>query len=130
MGRLFRLWARAEAEHRVGGAAAAESSSAAPESVPTADQQPSRAHGVGREGLRPPSARRRWRTVLIAWAIVLLGATTLTGSSVAGRPQRPGTPQHLTGPMWSQTPTDVPSTLFGVTMNSSSPREAFRPRPR
>jgi hypothetical protein len=132
--RLFTLWRQALAEN----AKSAEST----ESTDTADgaQAPARSAPVSRETSatavaeapaapvralplpRPTARRRRSLTAVAALAVVLLAVTAASQGRHPAAPRTSNTAaaQQISGPAWSLPAQPVPSTLFGVTVNSST----------
>lgn len=73
---------------------------------------------------KAPRRTLRWRTpvaVLAAGALLIIGLTASanqSGDQIAVRADR--APQQIYGPSWTDSPQPVPSTFFGVTLNSST----------
>ncbi|MGW2865978.1 helix-turn-helix domain-containing protein [Streptomyces sp. NPDC001205] len=117
--RLYPLWSRA-----VAGEAAPEPRSAPPiheEEIraSAADGDPERR--ASRGGRRGRAARRcrRWAAVLGALFLVAAFSPSSTPLHLPVASRRPQ-PQTVEGPAWEQYPAPLPSSFFGVTVNSNT----------
>lgn len=115
--RLFALWRQAISED---GHGEAESGAAEP-SVPTVVAVSPTPAQPPRVTARRAAAHRRSLLPLTAIIIVLL-AVASTSQSRLTPPQQAATTgaQQISGPAWSLPPQPIPSTFFGVTINSST----------
>ncbi|MDX2574799.1 helix-turn-helix domain-containing protein [Streptomyces scabiei] len=88
-----------------------------PAGVPAGTNSPT----AGPTNRVPRQRRRSLLLVLSAALMTLVVAVTATGSSPADRDSSSGSArQWIPGPAWVSAPAPVPSTLFGVTLNSTT----------
>ncbi|WP_345348643.1 helix-turn-helix transcriptional regulator [Actinoallomurus liliacearum] len=110
---LYTLWARADAERSRAGDDAPVPAVAGPPAGEVAE-----AAVVSGRTARPHGRRLLWLTALLGVLVLAaaVGAVSLPGGHVA---KSTGS-QRVFGPAWSQYPATVPSTFYGVTINSDS----------
>jgi transcriptional regulator with XRE-family HTH domain len=132
LGELYRLWSRADTRRAENSAMA----TGGQETTATATEQPAPvgvrtsdlvsvgsvpASSSARPARSPVRRRRGGLGPGARWAAATLSlGMLLTGGVLWRAADRSSTRQWIPGPSWSRTPTSVPSTLFGVTMNSST----------
>ena len=123
---LFALWRQAITEDRHSESAPSVAGSPAP-AVVAGPRTLTAAAGAPDSAQSPQPAahvamkRQRTLILLVAILIALLAiANTSQGPSTAARAVATNTAQQISGPAWSLPPQAVASTLFGVTINSST----------